>query len=126
MRTVSALLAAGALLVVGCGGGDGGGSSAGTGTTTAQSSTQESGGGAQADAAGKQIFTQNCGGCHTLADAGTSGQVGPNLDDLKADQSTVQRQVTNGGGRMPAFKGRLSAQEIQAVATYVSSVAGKG
>jgi mono/diheme cytochrome c family protein len=126
MRIACALLVAGALLLAGCGGDDNGGSGADTATTTAQSSTQEStGGGAQADAAGKQIFTQNCGGCHVLADAGTSGQVGPNLDELKPDQSTVQRQVTNGGGRMPAFKGRLSAQEIQSVATYVSSVAGK-
>jgi mono/diheme cytochrome c family protein len=127
MRILCALLAVGALLVAGCGGDDNGGS-AGTGTTTDQSTTQEStgSGGAQANAEGKQVFTDNCGGCHTLADAGTSGSQGPVLDQIKPDKATVQRQVTNGGSRMPAFKGRLSAKQIDAVATYVSSVAGKG
>ena len=128
MRILTAVFGIVALLLVGCGGGDSGGS-AGSGTTTQQSSTQEStstsGGGTASAAEGKQVFTQNCGGCHTLADAGTNGQVGPNLDDLKPDEATVERQVTDGGGRMPAFKGRLSAAQIKAVATYVSSVAGK-
>ncbi len=32
-------------------------------------------------AAGKTKFVGSCGGCHTLADAGTKGQLGPNLDD---------------------------------------------
>jgi mono/diheme cytochrome c family protein len=122
MRILTAVFGIVALLLVGCGGGDSGGS-AGSGTTTQQSST--SGGGTASAAEGKQIFTQNCGGCHTLADAGTNGQVGPNLDDLKPDEPTVERQVTNGGGKMPAFKDRLSAAQIKAVATYVSSVAGK-
>jgi len=75
---------------------------------------------------GKDIFAANCGSCHTLADAGTNGQVGPNLDDLKPPLSIVQRQVTNGGAAMPAFKGRLTAAQINAVAKYVASVAGKG
>ncbi len=30
---------------------------------------------------GKELFTQSCGACHTLADAGTTGEIGPNLDD---------------------------------------------
>ena len=75
---------------------------------------------------GKDIFLANCGSCHTLADAGTSGKIGPNLDQLKPSLSIVQRQVTNGGGAMPAFKGQLTAAQITAVAKYVSSVAGKG
>src|SRR5207302_2377466 len=33
---------------------------------------------------GKQLFTAKCGGCHTLADAGTTGTIGPNLDDAFA------------------------------------------
>jgi len=74
---------------------------------------------------GKDIFTANCGSCHTLKDAGTSGTVGPNLDQLKPDEARVQRQVTNGGGAMPAFKGTLTPAQITAVAKYVSSVAGK-
>jgi mono/diheme cytochrome c family protein len=75
---------------------------------------------------GKKVFASaGCGGCHTLKDAGASGFVGPNLDQVKPSQAVVARQVEVGGGAMPAFKGRLSAAEIQAVAKYVSSVAGK-
>jgi mono/diheme cytochrome c family protein len=84
-----------------------------------------SGGAEQANAQGKQVFTENCASCHALKDAGAKGQVGPNLDDLKPDDATVQRQVTNGGGGMPAFKDQLSDAEIKAVAQYVSSVAGQ-
>ena len=95
-------------------------------TSTPEANTTTGGGGTeQASAAGKRTFTQSCGGCHTLKAAQTSGNVGPNLDDLKPDEATVQRQVTNGGGAMPAFKGQLSDQQIKAVAQYVSSVAGQ-
>jgi mono/diheme cytochrome c family protein len=96
-------------------------------TSTPEANTTGTGGGGtqQASAQGKQLFTQNCAGCHTLGDANATGNVGPNLDDLKPDQATVDRQVTNGGGGMPAFKGQLSDAEIQAVSQYVSSVAGK-
>jgi cbb3-type cytochrome c oxidase subunit III len=75
---------------------------------------------------GKDIFLANCGSCHTLAAAGTNGTIGPNLDQLKPPLSVVQRQVTNGGAAMPAFKGQLTAAQITAVAKYVASVAGKG
>lgn len=75
-------------------------------------------------AEGKTVFVDNCGGCHTLADAGTSGNVGPNLDDLKPSKATVESVVTSGGAAMPAFEGTLSPEEITAVAQYVSSVAG--
>jgi cbb3-type cytochrome c oxidase subunit III len=74
---------------------------------------------------GQSIFTANCGSCHTLADAGTSGNVGPNLDGIKPTREKVVTQVTNGGGAMPAFKDTLDPQQIAAVADYVSSVAGK-
>jgi len=97
-----------------------------TTTSTPEAGTTSTGAGAQqANAQGKQVFTQSCGGCHTLKDAGTTGNVGPNLDDLKPDEATVQRQVTNGGGAMPAFKGQLTDAQIKAVAQYVSSVAGQ-
>ena len=95
-------------------------------TSTPEAGTTSTGAGApQANAQGKQVFTQSCGSCHTLKDAATTGTVGPNLDDLKPDEATVQRQVTNGGGAMPAFKGQLSDAQIKAVAQYVSSVAGQ-
>jgi mono/diheme cytochrome c family protein len=124
MRTLCAGLAVLALILAGCGGDDNGGGGGGS-SATQESTNTAAGGDENANAAGKQVFTSNCGGCHTLADAGTSGQVGPNLDELKPDQATVQRQVTNGGGKMPAFKGKLSEDQITQVATYVSSVAGQ-
>jgi sulfite dehydrogenase len=89
--------------------------------TTTNAGGGAGGGSAQGDAtAGKQVFASaGCGGCHTLKDAGSSGNVGPNLDQLKPDQPTVAHQVTNGGGGMPPFKGQLSAKQIQDVAAYV-------
>jgi cbb3-type cytochrome c oxidase subunit III len=85
------------------------------------------GSGAQITATdGKTIFMEaGCGSCHTLKDAGTTGTIGPNLDQLKPPYARVVRQVTNGGAIMPAFKSKLSAKQINAVAQYVSSVAGK-
>ncbi len=80
-------------------------------------------GGPAAD--GKGIFAANCGSCHTLAAADTSGTVGPNLDDAKPAKALVIDRVTNGKGGMPPFKGTLTDKQIQAVADYVSSVAGK-
>jgi mono/diheme cytochrome c family protein len=74
---------------------------------------------------GKSIFAQTCVACHTLADAGATGTVGPNLDQAKPSKDLVVDRVTNGQGGMPPFKGQLNEAQIQAVADYVSSVAGK-
>ena len=74
---------------------------------------------------GKSIFTANCGSCHTLADAGTAGAVGPNLDDARPPKDLVVDRVTNGKGAMPSFSDSLDEQQIQAVADYVSGAAGK-
>jgi sulfite dehydrogenase len=94
-------------------------------TTTAPTTTTSSGGGSPT-ALGKQVFTTaGCAGCHTLKDAGATGNVGPNLDQLKPSAATVSHQVQVGGGAMPSFKGTLSPAQIAAVAAYVSSVAGK-
>src|SRR4051812_28312915 len=84
-------------------------------TSTPEAGTTSTGGGGtqQASAQGKQLFTQNCAGCHTLKDAGSNANVGPNLDDLKPDEATVERQVINGGGGMPAFKTILQPPEIK-------------
>lgn len=97
------------------------------GTLPAQSestSTQEQGGStgsAEGDAAaGKQIYDeQGCGSCHTLEAAGSSGTVGPNLDDLKPEFAAIVAQVTNGGGAMPPFKDSLSEQQIKDVSAFV-------
>lgn len=74
---------------------------------------------------GKTIFKASCASCHTLKAAAATGTVGPNLDQLKPPLATVVHQVTNGGAVMPAFKGKLSPAQIQAVAKFVSSSAGK-
>ena len=75
---------------------------------------------------GKAIFASaGCSGCHTLAAAGASGTVGPNLDDAKPSKELAIDRVTNGRGGMPAFKGQLSEAQIEAVATFVAENAGK-
>ena len=121
--TVAALALAAIVLAVAACGGSSGSSSSGTAATSTPTSSRFSGGEVSA-AAGKVVFTSNCATCHTLADAGATGSVGPNLDDLQPDEETVKNQVTNGGGGMPAFGGQLSETQIESVATYVSSVAG--
>lgn len=70
--------------------------------------------------AGERIFAaQACGSCHTLQAAGTSGTIGPDLDQLAPGRDAIVEQVTNGGGGMPAFGNTLSEQEIRDVAAYV-------
>jgi mono/diheme cytochrome c family protein len=77
-------------------------------------------------AAGRAVFAgAGCAACHTLADAGARGRVGPNLDSAKPSASLVVQRVTNGQGAMPPFGGRLSDRQIADVAAYVSTVAGK-
>jgi len=69
---------------------------------------------------GAKVFAKaGCAGCHTLKVANAKGQVGPNLDELKPDESTVERQVRNGGNGMPSFKDRLSGTQISQVASFV-------
>jgi mono/diheme cytochrome c family protein len=75
--------------------------------------------------AGKAVFTSaGCVGCHTLADAGATGTVGPNLDDAKPDTELVVTRVTKGMGGMPPFAGQLTDQQIADVAAYVTQATG--
>jgi cytochrome c6 len=76
--------------------------------------------------AGKEIFLGDggCGACHTLADAGTSGVIGPNLDESQPDLDLAVQRITDGQGAMPSFEGQLTEQQILDVATYVSTAAG--
>jgi outer membrane protein assembly factor BamB len=102
-----------------------------TGATTTPSTTatppkKAAAGGGGNVAAGRAVFRSSCASCHTLADAGATGTVGPNLDNLKPSDAAVMRQVTNGGGGMPAFGGQLSRTQITDVSRYVSTVAGRG
>jgi mono/diheme cytochrome c family protein len=92
-----------------------------TAATTTTATTTAAPPAAQGDAvAGKKVFADaGCGGCHTLAAAGSTGTVGPNLDQLRPPLARIVTQVENGGGPMPAFKNQLSQKQIQDVAAYV-------
>lgn len=94
-------------------------------TPTETTPTETTSGGGGDAAAGKEVFASaGCASCHTLADAGASGSVGPDLDSAKPAYSLVVDRVTNGRGVMPSFKGQLDEKQIEDVAAYVSSVAG--
>jgi mono/diheme cytochrome c family protein len=77
-------------------------------------------------AAGKEVFlgSAGCASCHTLADAGATGTIGPNFDASMPSHELAVDRVTNGQGGMPSFADSLSEEQIQDVAAYVSSVAG--
>lgn len=91
-------------------------SATGTSPTTTGGATQPAGD----PAAGKEVFASaGCEACHTLSAAGSTGTVGPNLDEAKPPFDLVVDRVTNGKGVMPSFKGQLSEQQIQDVAAFV-------
>ena len=60
-----------------------------------------------------------CGVCHTLQATGSTGTIGPNLDQLKPQILQIITAVTNGIGVMQAWEGILTQEEIEAVAYYV-------
>ena len=60
-----------------------------------------------------------CGVCHTLQAAGSAGNIGPNLDQLKPSMPQIIYAVTNGIGVMQAWEGILTDEEIKAVAHYI-------
>ncbi len=75
--------------------------------------------------AGKHVFlTAGCTGCHTLKDAGSTGTVGPNLDQAKPALSLAVERVTHGAGAMPNFSGQLSTKQIADVTAYVVKASG--
>ena len=75
-------------------------------------------GGAGADDP-EALFTANCSSCHTLSAAGSSGTIGPNLDQSTLDEAAVAEQIRNGGGGMPAFGDQLTDEQIDALATWL-------
>lgn len=114
-----------ALVAAGCGGDDDSDSAEPPAATTTDTTTEtetETDAGETGDAAnGEQVFASaGCGGCHTFEAAGSTGSVGPNLDEAAPSFGTVVGMVTNGGGAMPSFEGDLSEQEIRDVAAFVS------
>ena len=76
-------------------------------------------------ATGRQVFlTAGCSGCHTLSSSAATGTLGPNLDGTRLSAALIAERVSNGQGAMPAFEGRLTTVEIDAVAAYVADAAG--
>ncbi|HEX7058987.1 MAG TPA: c-type cytochrome [Solirubrobacterales bacterium] len=76
---------------------------------------------------GEELFTGACASCHTLAAAGATGTVGPDLDTLQPDAQTVEVAIRIGGtgaGVMPP--GLYSGKQAEEVAAYVAAVAGQG
>src|SRR5262245_7063467 len=96
-----------------------------TGTETTGTETTPPTAAAGDPAAGRQVFDDmDCAGCHTLADAGATGTIGPNLDEAMPPAELVVERVTNGMGVMPSFSDRLTPEQINDVAAYVSGAAG--
>jgi sulfite dehydrogenase len=79
-------------------------------------------------ALGRELFTKTavpaCALCHTLADAGAAGAVGPVLDELKPDAARVAKALRGGIGAMPSYQDKLSDAQIAALAAYVAQATG--
>ena len=92
---------------------------------------------------GEQIFTAaGCAGCHQFAPAGSTGTIGPSLDDLKtaagdrepgkSAEDYVRESITTPeaflvqgfGNSMPSFEGRLTDEQIQALVDYLLQTGG--
>lgn len=123
MRRVVLILLLGCLAVAaaGCGGGQDSAAEPETVSGTPGSATEEGAPQGGGDAVvGKQVFLDNgCGDCHVLADAGTEGTIGPNLDEAKPELGIAIERVRDGKPPMPAFKDRLTEKQINDVAAYV-------
>lgn len=120
------LLLLAALLTAGCGGDESGSGDAGSGGGSgaeADDGGDGGDGGSSGDVDAQSLFVSTCGGCHTLSDAGTTGTVGPNLDELSPDTETVRTAIDEGRGAMPPDL--LEGEEADAVAEYVAEVAGQ-
>jgi cytochrome c oxidase subunit II len=94
---------------------------------------------AAGSAQGKTLFTQQCGSCHVLADAGTAGEVGPNLDEVLPGQDAdfIRESIVDPNAEiapgfaspsaMPANFGEvLSQQQLDSLVEYLMETAGKG
>ena len=108
MRAANAAAGAAVLLLAGCGG------SSTTATTTnhVRLTAQER--------HGRALFVRTCGTCHTLAEAGTHGTTGPDLDVHPWRAVYISETIADGPGLMPA--GLLGSADANAVAAYLEAV----
>jgi mono/diheme cytochrome c family protein len=71
---------------------------------------------------GREVFVANCGSCHTLDAAGTTGQIGPNLGDIPLSEDEVLTAIEIGGrgsGNMP--KNLVTGKDAEDVAAFVAA-----
>ena len=124
LRVLALLLAVLTLFAAGCGGSEDASPIPETveGTLPESTTEEDPAGTLEGDAdAGEEVFAANgCGGCHTLEAAGSSGNVGPNLDEASPDFERAVQVISNGSGAMPSFKDQLEPQQIADVAAFVS------
>lgn len=116
------VVAAAAVAAAGCSGPD-----AVTPPSTEPATTSATSGPLGDVAAGKTVFlgVSGCGGCHALADAGSTSSVASDLDEKKPNEARVRTFAIKGEGAMPAYDEQLTEQEIADVAAYVAAVAGR-
>lgn len=91
-----------------------------TDTTETSEDDDEAGGEGDPEAGAEVFASAGCGGCHAFDEAGSSGNIGPDLDDSAPSFEEAVEQVRNGGNGMPSFKDQLTDQQIRDVAAYVS------
>jgi len=94
-----------------------------TATATAAIAAALAGCGGSKDGEAGRFVSLGCASCHTLKAADANGRTGPNLDTLKPDAATVERQMRTGGGSMPSFEDELSDAELRSLAVWVAEAA---
>jgi mono/diheme cytochrome c family protein len=118
---IAALLAAG--LAVGCGdNGSGETVEQSTATSGAPQAPSEEQPLSAAEEHGRRLFVENCGSCHTLDAAGTTGQIGPDLGDIPLNEADVRRAIEIGGrgsGNMP--RNLVTGDDAADVAAFVAA-----
>lgn len=77
---------------------------------------------------GKTLFSTEavpaCAICHALQDAGATGAIGPDLDELKPDAERIKKVLHEGMGAMPSFADSLDQEAIDAIVAYVVNATG--
>jgi len=90
--------------------------------------------GGEGESAGAAVFEeQGCGGCHTFEPAGSTGETGPSLDDLPADEEFIRESIVDPNAEiaegfspnvMPQTFGDLPPEQLDALVQYLRGSAG--